>query len=71
VPSGTTIQASANILGIDGSLVLNIADGKLIGIFHFSTISLASGNIIIFEESLEDSNNILLRVDPDNDEKDD
>lgn len=39
-------------MGLDGSLVMNIYDHKLVGVFHFSTVSLASGNIVIFEENL-------------------
>lgn len=50
---------------------MNILDNVLVGVFHFSTVSFAEGNIIIFEEDLENSNNILLRIDPSVESKDD
>ena len=60
------------MFGLDGSMVMNIFNNKLIGVFHFATISLAEGNIVIFEENLETSNNIIIRVEPDADiDKDD
>ena len=64
VPSGITIQSSIKFLGLDGSLVMNILDNVLVGVLHFSTVSFAQGNIIIFEDDLETSNNIVLRIDP-------
>jgi hypothetical protein len=66
-----TIQSSGNMLGLDGSLVMNIIDGVLVGVFHFSTVSFAESNIIIFEEDLQNSNNIILRIDPSLESKDD
>ena len=33
----------------------------MLGVFHFSTINIANGNIIIFESSLETSNNIVFK----------
>jgi hypothetical protein len=59
------------VLGLDGSLVMNIIDGVLVGVFHFSTVSFAESNIIIFEEDLLNSNNIILRIDPSIESKDD
>ena len=58
------MHGPANVLGIDGNIVLNI-DSKtqnLLGVFHFPTISLAGGNIIFFENSLAKSNNIIIKV---------
>jgi hypothetical protein len=34
-------------------------------VFHFSTITFAGGNIVIFEESIDESNNVILKVSPD------
>jgi len=54
------------VYGIEGHLLLNLKTLKnnkffaFNGIFHFGTISLASGNIIIFEENDPESNNILI-----------
>lgn len=41
---------------------MNIQEESLLGVYHFSTASLASGNIVLFEENLENSNNIVIRV---------
>lgn len=50
---------------------MNIYDRRLVGVFHFSTVSLANGNIVIFEENLQDSNNVILRIEPNMESKDD
>jgi len=72
IPKGITIQSTAYVFGLDGSMVMNIFNNKLIGVFHFATISLAEGNIVLFEENLDTSNNIIIRVEPDTDiDKDD
>jgi len=50
---------------------MNIIDGNLVGVFHFSTVTFAESNIIIFENSVENSNNIILRIDPEIESLDD
>jgi len=62
VPEGITIQGPANFLGMEGNIILNINEGSLLGVFHFSTVGFAGGNVVIFEESLETSNNIILKL---------
>lgn len=35
----------------------------MLGVFHFSTVNLAGGNIFLFEENMESSNNIIIKID--------
>ncbi len=62
IPAGVTVSGEAELLGLRGSLILNINEGLLLGVFHFSTVSLAGGNLFLFEESMETSNNVVLKV---------
>jgi len=42
-------------------MILNIVQEKeMVGVFHFSTVNLAAGNIIVLEDSIDNSNNIVL-----------
>ncbi len=39
---------------------MNMAASQALGVFHFSTTSFASNNIVIFEKDLQNSSNIVL-----------
>ncbi len=49
-------------MGLRGSLIANIHDNTLLGVFHFATTSLAAGNIFLFEQNKDNSNNIIFKV---------
>lgn len=62
VPEGITIQGPATFLGMEGNIILNINEEALLGVFHFSTVGFAGGNVVVFEENLETSNNIIIKL---------
>lgn len=41
---------------------IDIQEKNLLGMFHFSTLGLAAGNVVLFEENIHDSNNILIEI---------
>ncbi len=44
-------------------MILNSNFKKVLGVFHFPTINIANNNILLFEDSLEESNNIIMKID--------
>jgi len=47
---------------MEGNIILNINEEALLGVFHFSTVGFAGGNVVVFEENLETSNNIIIKL---------
>lgn len=41
---------------------LDTQEKNMLGLFHFPTIGLAGGNVVLFEENIHDSNNILIDI---------
>ena len=52
--------------GIVGKIIMNIQHinnkEAILGIFHFTSLSIAGGNVVVFESSIENSNNAIIKL---------
>jgi len=62
IPQGISLHGPCFFAGLDGNMIINFHQNSGLGIFHFSTITIAQGNIILFERETLPNNDIVLRI---------